>query len=77
MARHLSQSDTRASVFPTSNLAMGRHGDGRSQRALRQNEPPPFARWNKPKWALFLLLVLAANILVASLAWIIVRLVMG
>jgi len=77
MALHLSQRDTKASVFPTSGLAMGRHGDGRSRRAVRRNEPPSFARWNKPKWGLFLLLVLAGNILVASLAWFIIRLVIG
>jgi hypothetical protein len=77
MALHLSQRDTRASVFPISGLAIGRHGDDRSPRAIRRNEPPSFAHWNKPKWGLFLLLVLAANVLVASLAWVIIRLVIG
>jgi hypothetical protein len=77
MARHLSQSDTRTSMFPASTLAMGRQGDDPSQRAFRRNEPPFFAHWNKPKWGLFLLVVLAANVLVASLAWFIVGLVIG
>jgi hypothetical protein len=36
--------------------------------------PPPFARWNKPRWALLLLLVFAGNVLVATIAWISVRL---
>ena len=39
--------------------------------------PPPFARWNKPQRALLLLLVFAGNVLVATIAWIIVRLVTG
>jgi hypothetical protein len=36
---------------------------------------PPFAPWNKPRWALLLLLVYAGNVLVATIAWIIVTLV--
>jgi hypothetical protein len=32
--------------------------------------PPP--DWNYPRWAIFLLLVLAGNVVVATLAWIIV-----
>jgi hypothetical protein len=34
-----------------------------------------FARWNKPRWALLLLLVFTGNILVATIAWISVRFV--
>ena len=36
-----------------------------------------FTRWNKAQRALLLFLVLAGNVLVASVAWIIVRLVKG
>jgi hypothetical protein len=35
------------------------------------------ACWNKARWSLFLLLLLTGNVLVATLAWIIVRLVTG
>jgi hypothetical protein len=34
-----------------------------------------FARWNKPRWGLLLLLVFPGNVLVATIAWIIVRLI--
>jgi hypothetical protein len=56
---------------------MNRHGNGRSQRSICRKGPPSFARWNKPQRGLFLLLLLAGNVLVATLAWIIVRLVTG
>jgi hypothetical protein len=56
---------------------MNRHGNDRSQRSTWRKGPPSFARWNKPQRALLLLLVFAGNILVASVAWIIVRLVTG
>jgi hypothetical protein len=36
---------------------------------------PPIAHWRHPRWGLFLLLVLAGNVVVATLAWIIVGLV--
>ena len=74
---NLSQCDTKASVFPISNVAMSWHGNDPSQRATRRKGLPSFARWNKPKRGLFLLLVFAGNVLVATLAWIIVRLVTG
>jgi len=77
MALNLSQSDTNASVFPTSNVAMSRHGNDPSQRAIWRKGLPSFAHWNKPRWGLFLLLVFAGNVLVATLAWIIVRWVTG
>jgi hypothetical protein len=54
---------------------MNQHGNDRSQRSIWR--PPSFARWNKPQQALLLLLVYAGNILVATIAWIIVRLVTG
>jgi hypothetical protein len=60
MALKPSQNDTGASKW-----------DHRWQRGL-----PPFVHWNNPRWGPFLLLVLAADVAVASLAWIIVSLVM-
>jgi hypothetical protein len=77
MILNLSQTDTKANVFPTSDAAMSRHDNGPSLRAIWRKGPPSFARWNKPKWGLFFLLVLTGNVLVATLAWIIVRLVTG
>jgi hypothetical protein len=40
----------------------------------QNGQPPP--NWNYPRWALFFLLVLAGNVVVAALAWFIVGLVM-
>jgi hypothetical protein len=56
---------------------MNRHGNDRSQRSIWQKGPPSFVHWNKPQRALLLLLVFAGNVLVATIAWIIVRLVTG
>jgi hypothetical protein len=39
--------------------------------------PVQFTRGSKVRWGLLLFLVLAGNVLVASVAWIIVRLVTG
>jgi hypothetical protein len=36
---------------------------------------PPIAHWSRRRWDLFLLIVLAGNVVVATLAWIIVGLV--
>jgi len=77
MILNLSQTDTKASVFPTSDAAMSRHDNGPSLRAIWRNGLLSFVRWNKPGRGLFLLLVLAGNVLVATLAWIIVRLITG
>jgi hypothetical protein len=87
MALSLSQSDTRkanpsqsatkAGVFPATDPAMSQRGDGPSRKSIWQRGLPSFARWNKPRRSLFFLLVLAANVLLATLAWIIVRLVAG
>jgi hypothetical protein len=54
---------------------MNRRSNDPSQRIISRKRPPPFAGWNKPQWALLLLLVFAGNVLVATIAWIIVRLV--
>jgi len=75
MALNLPQIDT--SAFAASGIGMNRHSKGPSQRTIWRKGPPSFPRWNKPKWGLFLLLVLAGNVLVATIAWIIVRLVVG
>jgi hypothetical protein len=39
--------------------------------------PVQFTRGSKVRWGLLLFLVLAGNVLVASVAWILVRLVTG
>jgi hypothetical protein len=48
-----------------------------NRQSIWRKGPPSFARWNKPQQALLLLLVFAGNVLVATIAWIIVRLVTG
>jgi hypothetical protein len=55
---------------------MSRRSNNPSQRIISRKEPP-FAGLNKPQWGPFLLLLFAGNVLVATLAWIIVRLVSG
>jgi uncharacterized protein involved in exopolysaccharide biosynthesis len=77
MTLNLLQIDTEASVFLTSEVGMNRRSNEPSQRIISRKGPPSFAGWNKPQRALLLLLVLAGNVLVASVAWIIVRLVKG
>ena len=56
---------------------MSRRSNNPSQRIISRKEPPSFAGWNKPQWGPFLLLLFAGNVVVATLAWIIVRLVTG
>ena len=73
----LSQGDTEENVFPICKLAMSRYGESLLQKVIGRKGQPSFDRWNRPKWGLFLLLVFIGNVLVATLAWIIVRLVMG
>jgi hypothetical protein len=68
----LSRGGTKQPVFPA--LAMSRPGDGPSQPAWKRR-PRHFPFWNNPRWGFFLLFVFAANILVATLAWVIVRLI--
>jgi hypothetical protein len=77
MAFNLVQIDTEASVLRSADIGMNRRGNGRPRRSIWRKDPPPFAHWNKPRWGLFLLLVLCGNVLVATIAWMIVRLVTG
>lgn len=73
---NLSQGGTKKPVFPAS--AMSRHGNGPSRKSIWKRGLASFASWNNPKWVFFfLLLVFAANILLATLAWVIVRWVTG
>ena len=76
MAANLPQRDTKASVSPTSNVAKSRHGNGLSQGAISPEGLPTLAPWHKLGWGLFLPLVFASNVIVATLAWIIVGKVM-
>ena len=39
----------------------------------RKGGPLPFARWSKLRWGLLLLLMFTGNALVATIAWISVR----
>jgi hypothetical protein len=59
------QRDTEVRVLPTSDAAKSRHGNG-----------PTLAPWRKLRWGVFLPLAFVANVIVATLAWIIVGLVM-
>ena len=40
------------------------------------HERPPFAHWSHPRFGLFVLLVLAGNVVAATLAWLLVGLFM-
>jgi hypothetical protein len=53
-----------------------RQGDGISQWGISTEALPNLAPWNKLSWGLFLPLVFAGNVVVATLAWIIVGLLM-
>ena len=75
VALNLSQINPEAGAFGTSDLAMNRHGNARSQRSIWRKAFSSLARCNKPRWGLWLLLVFAGNVLVATIAWTIVRLV--
>jgi len=72
----LSQSGTMEPVFLAS--AMSQHGNGPSPKSIWKKRLGSFGSWNNPKWGLgFLLLVLAGNIVLATLVWVIVKLVTG
>ena len=72
----LSQSGTKEPVLLAS--AMSQHGNGPSRKSFWNRRLASFGSWNNPKWGFaFLLLVLAANIVLAMLAWVIVKLVTG
>jgi hypothetical protein len=52
---------------------MSRHANG-LRKSIWKRQLASFGSWNNPKWGFaFLLLVLAANIVLAMLAWVIVR----
>ena len=72
---NLSQGGTQEPAVPA--LAMSRHGNGR-RKSIWKRGPASFGSWNNPKWGLaLLLLVFAANIVLAMLAWVIVKLITG
>jgi len=59
LKRFQNANDTEASVFAP-------------QWDILRNRITLLAHWNKPRWGLFSLLVFTGNVIVASLAWIIV-----
>jgi hypothetical protein len=64
--------DTKASVFPASDVAMRR-----DKRAANSPQGlPALAPWSKLSWGLFVPLAFAGNVVVSSLAWFLVGLVM-
>jgi hypothetical protein len=65
-----SQNDSEASVFPHDD------GNGLSQGAIWPQGLPTAAPWSNLSWGLFLPLVFAGNVVLATLAWIIVGIVM-
>lgn len=72
----LSQSGTKEPVFLAS--AMSRYSNGPSRKSIWKKRLGSFGSWNNPKWGFcFLLLVLAGNIVLATLVWVIVKLVTG
>ena len=73
---NLSQGGTKEPVFPA--LSMSRQGNGPSQKNILKKRLAAFTSWKNPKGGFFLLLVvIAANIILATLAWLIVRLITG
>jgi hypothetical protein len=65
-----SQNNTEASVFPNDDC------NGLSQGAIWPQGLPTLAPWSNLSWGLFLPLVFAGNVVLATLAWIIVGIVM-
>jgi hypothetical protein len=57
-------------------VVASRQGDGLSQWGVSTEALPKLAPWSKLSWSLFLPLVFAGNVVVATLAWVIVGLVM-
>jgi hypothetical protein len=74
MASNQPHSDTEARMHLTPNVAKSRHANGFSQRAIWP-QLPTLSPWHKLGWGLFLPLMFAGNVVVATLAWIIVGLV--
>jgi hypothetical protein len=60
-----SQNNSEASVFPNDD------GNGLSQGAILPQGLPTLAPWSNLSWGLFLPLVFASNVVLATLAWII------
>jgi hypothetical protein len=71
MASDLLQRDTEAS-----DVAVRRRGKGLSQGATWPESLSVLGPWSKLSWGLFIPLVFAGNVAVATLAWFIVELVM-
>jgi len=57
-------------------FAATRQGNGLSQWGISTEALPKLAPWSKLSWRLLLPLVLAGNVVVAVLAWVIVGLAM-
>ena len=74
MSSNLFQQDTEARVFRVADAS--RRDNGFWQGASWPEGLPALAPWSKLSWGLFLPLVFAGNVVVATLAWIIVGLVM-
>src|ERR1700675_1697403 len=70
MASDVPQNNTEASVLPNDD------GNGLSQGTIWPEGLPTLAPWSNLSWGLFLPLVFAGNVVVATLAWIIVGFVM-
>jgi hypothetical protein len=66
MASNLPQTNTEARMHLIPDAAKSRHTNGPSRGAI----------WPQGPWGLFLPLMVAGNVVVATLAWIIVGLVM-
>jgi hypothetical protein len=57
-------------------LKLSQHETEVSRWDLRQRELAPFAHWSHPRFGLFLLIVFAGNVVVATLVWLLVGLFM-
>ena len=66
--------DQEPTALPPSDMGEGRHG--LSQGAMRPERIPTLAPWSTLSWGIFVPIVFASNVVVATLAWIIVGLVM-
>jgi hypothetical protein len=79
MGPNLLQRDTKASAFRASDASRRDNGlsqEGLSQGVIWPEGFPTVAPWSKLSWGLFLPLVFGGNVVVATLAWIIVGLFM-
>ncbi len=75
MSPNLPKRDAEASVFPTSGVTRRRSDDGVSHAIFRLKPFPTIAPWSELRWGLPLVLV--GNVVVATLAWMVVRWVMS